>query len=151
MNLHPWASAPEGSPEDGTEEVVSTLESVIRRDPNHLGAIHYYIHALRRRVLPNARWPEPTALRQWPRRRTYRPYARPHYIRTGDYESAVRTNEKAALADQVYLKSSGTQGIYSMMYYSHNLHFIAMCAAMNGNYAEAKKGATMLAAKSPRT
>jgi len=33
-----------------------------------------------------------------------------------------------------------------MMYYSHNLHFIAMCAAMNGNYAEAKKGATMLAA-----
>ena len=26
-----------------------------------------------------------------------------------------------------------------MMYYSHNLHFIAMCAAMNGNYAEAKE------------
>jgi tetratricopeptide (TPR) repeat protein len=32
-----------------------------------------------------------------------------------------------------------------MMYYSHNLHFIAMCAAMNGNYAESKKGAQMLA------
>ena len=28
-----------------------------------------------------------------------------------------------------------------MKYYSHNLHFIAMCAAMNGNYAEGKKGA----------
>ena len=26
-----------------------------------------------------------------------------------------------------------------MMYYSHNLHFIAMCPAMNGNYLEAKK------------
>ena len=33
-----------------------------------------------------------------------------------------------------------------MMYYSHNLHFIAMCAAMNGNYPEAKKNAEMLAA-----
>jgi tetratricopeptide (TPR) repeat protein len=32
------------------------------------------------------------------------------------------------------------------MYYSHNLHFIAMCASMNGNYAEAKKNADMLAA-----
>jgi hypothetical protein len=32
-----------------------------------------------------------------------------------------------------------------MMYYSHNLHFIAMCSAMNGNYVEAKKNADMLA------
>ena len=32
------------------------------------------------------------------------------------------------------------------MYYSHNLHFVAMCGAMNGNYAEAKKNADMLAA-----
>jgi tetratricopeptide (TPR) repeat protein len=33
-----------------------------------------------------------------------------------------------------------------MMYYSHNLHFIAMCAAMNGNYLESRRGAQMLAA-----
>jgi len=32
------------------------------------------------------------------------------------------------------------------MYYSHNLHFIAMCASMNGDYAEAKKNADLLAA-----
>jgi hypothetical protein len=36
------------------------------------------------------------------------------------------------------------QGIYPMMYYSHNLHFIAMCAAMNGNYAESRKMRTLL-------
>ena len=33
-----------------------------------------------------------------------------------------------------------------MMYYSHNLHFIAMCASMNGNYAEAAKNADLLVA-----
>ena len=33
-----------------------------------------------------------------------------------------------------------------MMYYSHNLHFIAMCSAMNGDYPEAMKSAQMLAA-----
>ncbi|HXY02178.1 MAG TPA: hypothetical protein VEI49_01315, partial [Terriglobales bacterium] len=46
MNLHPWGLwHPDGTPEVGTEEIVTTLESVIRRDPNHMGAIHYYIHA----------------------------------------------------------------------------------------------------------
>jgi tetratricopeptide (TPR) repeat protein len=68
------------------------------------------------------------------------------YIRTGDYDGAVRTNERAALADQAYIRNTGAQGMYPMMYYSHNLHFIAICAAMSGNYLEARKGATMLAA-----
>jgi tetratricopeptide (TPR) repeat protein len=68
------------------------------------------------------------------------------YIRTGDYEAAVKTNQKAAQADQAYLAASKAQGIYPMMYYSHNLHFIAMCAAMNGNYPESRRGAQMLAA-----
>jgi hypothetical protein len=60
--------------------------------------------------------------------------------------AAVKTNEQAAAVDRTYIKASGAQGIYPMMYYSHNLHFIAMCSAMNGNYAEAKKGADLLVA-----
>jgi len=32
------------------------------------------------------------------------------------------------------------------MYYSHNLHFIAMCSAMNGDYTEANKNADLLSA-----
>src|SRR5215470_2075027 len=47
MNLHPWGLwHQDGTPEAGTEEIVATLESVIKRDPNHMGAIHYYIHAV---------------------------------------------------------------------------------------------------------
>ena len=38
MNLHPWGLwHPDGTPEAGTEEIAATLESVIRRDPNHVG------------------------------------------------------------------------------------------------------------------
>src|SRR4029077_17695404 len=59
---------------------------------------------------------------------------------------AVKTNQEAAAVDQAYIKASGAQGIYPLMYYSHNLHFIAMCAAMNGDYAEANKNAERLAA-----
>jgi len=68
------------------------------------------------------------------------------YIRTGDYAAAVKTNQDAAVVDRAYIKSSEAQGIYPMMYYSHNLHFIAMCSAMNGDYAEAKRAGDMLAA-----
>ena len=148
MNLHPWGLwHQDGTPEDGTEEIVAALESVIRRDPNHLGAIHYYIHAVEASRSPERALAGANRLAAIAPAAGHIVHMPAHiYIRTGDYESAVRTNEKAAAADQMYLKSSGAQGIYSMMYYSHNLHFIAMCAAMNGNYAEAKKGATMLAA-----
>jgi hypothetical protein len=68
------------------------------------------------------------------------------YIRTGDYAAAVKTNEAAAAVDRAYIQKSGVQGIYPMMYYSHNLHFITMCSAMTGDYAESRKAADMLAA-----
>src|SRR6202140_5790316 len=47
MTLHPWGLwHQDGTPEAGTEEIVTTLESVMKRDPNHLGAVHYYIHTV---------------------------------------------------------------------------------------------------------
>src|SRR5581483_4578766 len=147
MDLHPWGLwHPDGTPEAGTDEIVEKLESVIRRDPNHLGAVHYYIHAVEA-----SRSPE-RALAGANRLATLAPGAGhivhmpAHvYIRTGDYEAAVKTNQEAAAVDEAYIKASGAQGIYPMMYYSHNLHFIAMCASMNGDYGEAKRRADMLA------
>jgi tetratricopeptide (TPR) repeat protein len=148
MNLHPWGLwHPDGTPEAGTEEIVATLESVIRRDPNHLGALHYYIHTVEASPHPERALAAANKLAALAPAAGHIVHMPAHvYIRTGDYEAAVRTNEQAAAVDRAYLAASGTQGIYSMMYYSHNLHFIAMCAAMDGDYAEAKKGADLLAA-----
>lgn len=148
MNLHPWGLwHTDGSPEEGTEEIVATLESVIRREPNHLGAIHYYIHSVEASRSPERALAGANRLAQLAPAAGHIVHMPAHiYIRTGDYEAAVKTNQKAAQADQVYLAASKAQGIYPMMYYSHNLHFIAMCAAMNGNYLESKRGAQLLAA-----
>ncbi len=148
MNLHPWGLwHPDGTPEAGTEEIVATLESVIRRDPDHLGALHYYIHTVEASPHPERALAAANKLAALAPAAGHIVHMPAHvYIRTGDYEAAVKTNEQAAAVDRAYLASSGTQGIYSMMYYSHNLHFIAMCAAMDGDYAEAKKGAELLAA-----
>jgi len=148
MNLHPWGLwHPDGTPEAGTEEIVATLESVIRRDPNHLGAIHYYIHTVEASPNPERALAGANRLAALAPAAGHIVHMPAHvYIRTGDYAAAVKTNEEAAAIDRAYIKASGVQGIYPMMYYSHNLHFIAMCSAMDGNYVEAKRNAEMLAA-----
>src|SRR4051794_207978 len=47
MDLRPWQLwKSDGRPAEGTEEIIAVIESVLRRDPNHMGAIHYYIHAV---------------------------------------------------------------------------------------------------------
>ena len=147
MNLHPWGLwHPDGTPEAGTEEIVATLESVMKRDPNHMGAIHYYIHTVEASRSPERALAGATRLAAMAPAAGHLVHMPAHvYIRTGDYAAAVKTNQSAAEADRAYIKASGVQGIYPMMYYSHNLHFIAMCSAMNGDYAEAKKAGDMLA------
>src|SRR5271170_2922347 len=148
MNLHPWGLwHRDGTPAEGTVEIVTTLESVMKRDPNHLGALHYYIHAVEASNSPERALADANHLAALAPGAGHIVHMPAHvYIRTGDYAAAVKTNEDAAAVDRAYLKASGVEGIYSMMYYSHNLHFIAMCSAMDGNYAEAKQNAELLAA-----
>jgi len=148
MNLHPWGLwHVDGTPEAGTDEIVATLESVMKRDPNHLGAIHYYIHAVEASPTPERALAGANKLAELAPGAGHIVHMPAHvYIRTGDYDAAVKTNEKAAEVDRAYIKATGAQGIYPMMYYSHNLHFIAMCSAMNGSYDEARKNAELLSA-----
>jgi tetratricopeptide (TPR) repeat protein len=148
MVLHPWGLwHKDGTPEAGTEEIVATLESVIKRDPNHLGALHYYIHAVEASNSPERALAGANRLAALAPSAGHIVHMPAHvYIRTGDYAAAVKTNEAAAAVDRAYIQKSGVQGIYPMMYYSHNLHFITMCSAMTGDYAESRKAADMLAA-----
>jgi tetratricopeptide (TPR) repeat protein len=148
MDLHPWGLWQlDGTPREGTEEIVATLESVMKRDPNHLGALHYYIHTVEASNSPERALPAANRLAALAPAAGHIVHMPAHvYIRTGDYAAAAKTNEQAAAVDRAYIKSSGVQGIYSMMYYSHNLHFIAMCSAMDGDYLESHKAAEMLAA-----
>src|SRR5581483_10546388 len=109
MNLHPWGLwHPDGTPESGTEEIVSTLESVIRREPNHMGAVHYYIHAVEASPSPERALAGANRLAALAPAAGHLVHMPAHvYIRTGDYEAAVKTTEKAAEADQAYIKASG--------------------------------------------
>ncbi len=146
MNLHPWGLWKlDGTPREGTEEIAATLESVIKHDPNHMGAIHYYIHAVEASRTPERALAGANRLAALAPGAGHLVHMPSHvYIRTGDYQLAAQINQKAAAADRAYIRSSGAQGMYPAMYYSHNLHFIACVSSMSGDYGEAKNAADML-------
>ena len=148
MNLHPWGLwRADGTAADGTDDIIATLESVLRRDPNHIGAIHYYIHSVEASPNPERALAAANRLASLAPAAGHLVHMPGHiYIRTGDFETGISTNQLAAEADRDFMKSNGPGNMYSMMYYSHNLHFIAACASMNGRYDEAHKAAAMLAA-----
>ena len=147
MDLRPWKLwSLDGRPAEGTDEIVAVLESVLRRDPEHIGANHYYIHAIEASPHPERALPSAMRLRTLVPSAGHLVHMPAHiYMRVGDYSASARSNQVAAETDRVYLHESGTTGsMYDMMYYCHNLHFLAAATSMAGNFAQAKEAANAL-------
>ena len=137
MNLHPWKLyTQDGRPNPGTEEIVAVLQGVLKRDPNHLGANHFYIHAVEASTHPETALPSAQRLAGLAPSSGHLVHMPAHiFIRTGDHEDSEKTNVAAALADENYFATAHPQGLYPLMYYTHNLHFIAVENGFMGNYA----------------
>lgn len=147
MNLRPWKLwNADGTAAPGTEEIVATLESVLRRDPNHIGAMHLYIHAVEASPHPERAQPYADRIAQLAPAAGHLVHMPAHiYERTGNFDGARKQNADAAKADEDYATATGMQGMYMMMYYSHNLHFGAIAASMQGRCGDAGRAAQRLA------
>jgi tetratricopeptide (TPR) repeat protein len=147
MNLRPWKLwNADGTPAEGTNEIVTTLEGVLRRDPHHMGAMHLYIHAVEASPYPERALPYAEEIATLAPAAGHLVHMPAHiYERTGNFDGARAQNAAAAKADENFAESTGSHGLYMMMYYSHNLHFGAVSASMEGHCAEAKRFAVQLA------
>jgi tetratricopeptide (TPR) repeat protein len=139
MNLNPWNFwSRDGKPAPGTEQIVAVLESVLRRDPSHVGANHFYIHTLEASPHPEHALPSAMRVGKLAPAEGHLVHMPAHiFIRTGFYARAVKANEEAIAADRAYIAASGARGEYPVMYYSHNLHFLAFACMMDGRSREA--------------
>ena len=148
MNLNPWKLwTADGKAAEGTEEIVATLESVLKRDPNHLGANHYYIHAVEASTHPERALPSAERLGKLAPAAGHLVHMPSHiYARVGEHAASAHCNAAAADADKRFLQQTREQGVYRVMYYSHNLHFLAYASSMRGDFAQAKDAATKLVA-----
>jgi hypothetical protein len=146
MDLRPWELwDAEGNPAEGTLHVVEVLEEILRQDPLHPGANHYYIHAVEASRQPERALPSAARLETYAPAAGHLVHMPSHiYMRTGNYAEAAARNEVASEADLDYLQACGIQGVYPALYTSHNFHFAAVAHTLQGKYAAARRYAERL-------
>lgn len=148
MDLSPWAYwSPDGQPTEYTGRIVATLERVLRRNPDHIGAAHYYIHAVEASITPQRAEPYADRLAALAPGSGHLVHMPAHiYIRTGRYHDATLSNLAASSADAAFLAvCRGSNGMYPLGYVPHNWHFATMTAALHGSRTLATEAAAQTA------
>lgn len=141
MNLdvdHLWKK--NGEPNEGTAQIVSILESVLKRDPDHIGANHYYIHTMETSTHPDRAITSADHLTKVNPILTHLVHAPSHiYLAVGDYKAAIAVNEKSIIANQEYLKQYNDKKSVNKI--AHNMLYLVRSYTMAGRFKEAKKSA----------
>jgi tetratricopeptide (TPR) repeat protein len=147
MNLSPaglWND--DGTAGENTTQILSVLESVLKRDPRHLGAIHYYVHAVEASPNPERALPYVSVLPSLAPSIGHVVHMPAHiYIRTGDYLAAEDACKKAGQVDGARIRDSSRPGMFTILSYLHDLYFLAAAASMDGHYTTASEAANKLA------
>jgi tetratricopeptide (TPR) repeat protein len=146
MDLHAWKLwKRDGQPEEGTLEAVAALESVLKRDLDNIGANHFYIHVEEESPNPEKAMASARRLAGLAPAAGHLVHMPAHiYIRTGDYHAASVSNKQAMGADQGYINKYNVQTMYTMMYYTHNMHFLVVSSSMEGDFAGANRVAAQI-------
>ena len=151
MDLQPWDYYDDKlQPKGNTAEIVATLESVIKRNPDHPGALHLYVHAVEASANPERGVAAADHLRTLIPGSGHLVHMPAHiYSRVGRWHDAVLANQVAIKADDAYLAicRGNTQGIYPLGYVPHNHHFLWFASSMEGASAVAKSAAEQTAAR----
>ena len=140
MDTQPWDywQADGKTPKGHGAEIISTLESVIKRAPSHPGALHLYIHAMEASTTPERAEAAADRLATLMPDAGHIVHMPSHiYYRVGRYKDAYHANELAALVDEKYIAACRAQGFYPLGYYGHNIHFLWTSAEMEGRYQDA--------------
>lgn len=152
MDLNPWRFwSRDGKPAEGTEEMVRVLEGVLKAHPDHMGANHYYIHAVEASSNPDRAMASANRLKSLAPAAGHLVHMPAHiYQRTGKYDGAAEANAAGAKADREFMKVHGSDNMYSAMYYNHNLDFGAASYSMAGQFEKAKEFADELSSNAAK-
>src|SRR4051812_2420647 len=135
MDRSPWNYWEVGgaAPRSMVSPLVPTLETILKRDPTHVAAIHLYIHAVE--ASADAKRAEAYAdkLAKLVPNAGHLVHMPAHiYYRLGRHQDSLKTYQAAAKAAEAYIQKFQPQRVYPLGYYSHNLHFIVVSPQMPG-------------------
>ena len=152
MDLRPWDYWSNGGrpKAPSTLEQLKAVEPVVRRNPDHPGACHYYIHAIE--ASHDAYKARPCAERLgglMPGAGHLVHMPTHIYIKLGEWERAALHNAHALHADEQFINERRPTGVYPMGYYPHNFHVMWYALNMLGRSEEAIKTARTIGEKVP--
>jgi tetratricopeptide (TPR) repeat protein len=154
MDTAPWNYwDKDGKPREFTTDVLASLESVLGRQADHIGAIHLYIHAVEASPDPKRAEPYADKLAALVPAAGHLVHMPGHiYLRTGRYHDASQANDDAVKADAAYLKANRAAGnmTYEIGYIPHNFQFFVTSASLEGRQADALRAAEEVRARVPR-
>lgn len=150
MDLRPWDLwKSDGTPQPGTQEIVTLLEQILVKNPYHPLANHLYIHAVEASPLPEKADPAANRLRDLSPGLGHMVHMPSHIdVRRGRWEAAAIANEKAIAADTKYREKVPAQEFYRM-YMAHNRHMLAFAAMMQGQSEKALAAVQAMIADMP--
>ncbi len=143
MLQHPWDYWKHtGDAEPWTAEILSVLEAVLGKHPEHPAANHYYIHAVEASKNPQRALPSAERLGRLMPGVAHMIHMPSHiYIRSGNYEQGIKVNELSVKGYNNYLALYPDVQNNASLYLVHNLHMQSTCAMMKANYNYSNKSA----------
>jgi tetratricopeptide (TPR) repeat protein len=151
MDLRPWNYwSRDGEAYLETTQIRSALEQVLAKNPNHPGALHYWVHLWEPTDTPERAEAEADRLLTVMPGAGHIVHMPAHiYMRVGRHADVVSSNQQAVKADEDYIAQCRAQGLYPLGYYPHNIHFIWMGATATGQKQLAVDAAHKVSASIP--
>ena len=147
MVLSPWDYWESGGAKlkPVVADLVPTLERVLAKQPDHVGAIHLYIHAVEASNDPRRAERYADRLAKLAPGAGHLVHMPAHiYFRVGRYKDSLAINRTAVKVDETYIQRYQPQGVYPLAYYPHNVHFVLVSAQMSGQGSTAVEAAQKL-------
>ncbi len=134
----------EQRPREGTMYGQSLLKEILREQPNHAAAHHYWIHLLESSPHPQDALASADVLGKLVPLSGHMVHMPGHiYYQTGDYERAYASFAAAARVDEAYMKEQGVTTAETWNY-AHNLSYLIAACAESGRYREGLEWAEKL-------
>jgi tetratricopeptide (TPR) repeat protein len=138
MNTMPWDywELDGRTPKAGIGDGIAAVEQVLAANPDHPGAIHFYIHLMEASSMPEKAEPYADRLGGLMPGAGHLVHMPSHiYIRVGRHLDSIAANRAAVLADEAYFDRIDDHGVYRAGYYPHNIHFVLQGAQYAGDTA----------------
>ena len=143
----------DGSPLPGTREASAALEHLMALEPNHPGAVHLYVHLFESSAEPERALPQADRLESIMPKAGHMVHMPSHiYLRAGQYDKAIASNERSVAANQSFCRNGATAlshggyvSPFRRTHAPHALDVLRYAAILQGNYARALQAAHDLA------